>query len=182
MSNIVPSRGEARRFRDAESGQYAEKFSEEIVQRICDVVAAGAPLETAAAYAGVSRASFHAWMRKGREPNAEPRFAEFVERMDLALAQWEVRDLAIIGKAAEEQWQAAAWRLERRKPEVYGRRSRVEHGNADGKPFELLLGAKVPETTLEQLTEEEFAKVVEAVRMLEEGQARTELRAIEGGG
>lgn len=65
-------------------------------------------------------------------------------------------------------------------PELaYKRNKQVTHGQ--DKPFEILVGQRVPESLLEQLSEEEFAKVVEAVRMLEEGQARTELRAIEGG-
>lgn len=174
-------RGEARRERDDSTGRYVEKFSEEVVQRICDVVAAGAPFETAAAYAGVSRQIYYEWLRKGREALAEPRFRDFVERIELAMAQWEVRDLALIGKAAEEHWQAAAWRLERRKPEVYGKRSRVDHANADGQPFEMLLGAKVPAEKLAELSDDELATMTEAVRIAEEMRDGTPLRAIEGG-
>lgn len=176
----VEGRGERRRTRDETTGLYLDKFTEDIVQKICDVVAAGAPIETAAAYAGVSKQTFYNWCRKGRETDPEPRFAEFIERLDLAMAQWEVRDLAIIGKAAEEQWQAAAWRLERRKPDVYGRRSRVEHGNADGKPFEMLHSAKVTPEWLANLSDEDLDALERAHRIMEE-QDGEGLRAIEGG-
>jgi hypothetical protein len=48
-----------------------------------------------------------------------------------------VRDLAIIGRAADEHWQAAAWRLERRFPERYARNRRVELTGKDGGPVEI---------------------------------------------
>jgi hypothetical protein len=43
-----------------------------------------------------------------------------------AVAESESRDLATILKAAQSQWQAAAWRLERRFPEKYGRNDRLK--------------------------------------------------------
>jgi hypothetical protein len=37
-----------------------------------------------------------------------------------------MNDLNIIKAASEKRWEAAAWRLERRSPEKYGRRSEVK--------------------------------------------------------
>ena len=53
----------------------------------------------------------------------------------MALAEWESRDVLLIGEAAKSDWRAAAWRLERRLPAVYGRRERHEIANAEGEPF-----------------------------------------------
>ncbi len=37
-----------------------------------------------------------------------------------------MRDVAVIATAAKENWQAAAWRLERKFPERWGRRQKVD--------------------------------------------------------
>lgn len=116
------------------------KLNEDTQKAICDVIRAGNYMETAAAYAGINRDTLYEWMKKGRAARTAGRnniYSRFVEELELALAQGEVRDLAIIGKAAEQVWQAAAWRLERRMPDKYGRRTRVEHDTPDGKPFPL---------------------------------------------
>ena len=48
------------------------------------------------------------------------------QAVNRAVAESESRDLATILKAAQSQWQAAAWRLERRFPEKYGRNDRLK--------------------------------------------------------
>jgi hypothetical protein len=64
--------------------------------------------------------------------DAERCYLEFVEAVELALVQWEARDILIIGEAAKEDWHAAAaWCLERGLPKISGRRERHEIGNAD---------------------------------------------------
>jgi len=48
-------------------------------------------------------------------------------KLEQARGDWEARQLAIIERAAKDgNWTAAAWSLERRRPDVYGRRQRVE--------------------------------------------------------
>jgi hypothetical protein len=100
------------------------KFDEELAERILTALRAGAYIETAANHAGVSRASFYSWMKQGRA-GVEP-YATFAADVDQALATAELTDWAFIGKAREKEWTAAAWRLERRHPERYGKRSRVD--------------------------------------------------------
>lgn len=110
------------------------KLTPEVSKQITDVIAAGNYIETAAAYAGIHKDTLYDWLKRGRAAKTGI-YSDFVEAVEQALAQAEVRDLAIIGKAANEVWQAAAWRLERRMPQKYGRRARVDHGTPDGKPF-----------------------------------------------
>lgn len=88
----------------------------ELMDRICDLVRAGNYIETAAASAGVTRDSLYRWMRQR---------PEFAERVHKAQAESEARDVLLIGKAATEQWQAAAWRLERRNPRKWGARVQI---------------------------------------------------------
>lgn len=115
-------------------GKWVSKFTAEAATQVLDAIRAGNYMETAAAYAGVHKDTFYEWLKNGRTAQQktgrltalETRFAEFAADVEQALAQAEVRDVAIIGKAAQTQWQAAAWRLERRMPDRYGRRDRVE--------------------------------------------------------
>jgi len=61
--------------------------------------------------------------------------ARFSYDYQKALNEWELRALANITNAGKREWQASAWLLERRKPEVYGRR-RVELSGPGGGPIE----------------------------------------------
>jgi len=146
MSATTKARANSRRPRDKTSGRYVTKFTDEAAQQIVDVIRAGNYIETAAAYAGVHKDTFYEWMKQGRHALAmtasrrsanQRRLADFVADVDQAVAAAEVRDLAIIGAAAPNAWQAAAWRLERKHPEKYSRRERVEMTGADGGPVEV---------------------------------------------
>jgi hypothetical protein len=93
-------------------------------------------LESVGDYLNVSRQTWRGWLRRGRkeynrirkartktEPlETEALYLEFFTTVKKALAEGEIHDAAVIKKAAAEQWQAAAWRLERRFPARWGRR------------------------------------------------------------
>ncbi len=51
-------------------------------------------------------------------------YREFLEAIEKAEAQAKVRNVTIIQAAAKDNWQAAAYWLERRYPEEWGRRGR----------------------------------------------------------
>lgn len=109
--------------------------------KIVKAIQAGNYIETAAAYAGISKNTLYEWLRRGQREKdrvaknprfkikkAEELFVKFADAVEKALAEAEMRDVVIIGKAAEEQWQAAAWRLERKFPEKWGRQKiDIEH-------------------------------------------------------
>ena len=104
------------------------KLTHERQAKICDAIRAGNYLETAAAFAGIDKTTMYLWMRKGRAAN-RGKHREFVDAVEKAMADAEARDVALIGKAAADgTWQAAAWRLERKHPDRWGRRDhhRVE--------------------------------------------------------
>lgn len=89
------------------------KLTPEVQQRICDAIVIGATYEHAAAYGGISYDTFNEWNK------TKPQFSEEVKAAEArAVVGW----LAKIEKAASEgTWQAAAWKLERRYPDLYGR-------------------------------------------------------------
>lgn len=92
----------------------------EVRKRLVEAVRAGAHYGLAAQYAGIDRTTFQRWLQKGRE--GDPLFADLVAEIEQAEAQNAVVNLGLIRKAAMAgTWQAAAWILERRHPQMYGR-------------------------------------------------------------
>lgn len=96
------------------------KLTPDVQRRICDAIAIGATYDLACKYGGVAFETFRRW----REGNRA--FCAAVEDAEgRAVVGW----LAKIEQAASAgAWQAAAWKLERRYPAVYGRSvQQVEH-------------------------------------------------------
>jgi transposase len=103
----------------------------DIVQRL----AVGNYIDAACLSVGISPATFYTWMDKGREAekkpvrrrNAQERLhLEFLEAVENAQGAAEVNALTPIRLAMPEQWQAAAWILERKFPDKWGRREKIE--------------------------------------------------------
>jgi homoserine acetyltransferase len=69
----------------------------------------------------VHRTTLYRWMRLGRDQK-RGRYRKFLSQVEKAQAEAESRDVALIAKAASEDWRAAAWRLERKQPRRYGAR------------------------------------------------------------
>jgi hypothetical protein len=118
------------------------KLTPEVRDKIIEAIKIGNYQETAAAYAGISQSSFYAWLERGRnEPGSI--YSEFLEAVEKAKAQSEVRDVTLIEKAATDgSWQAAAWKLERKFPQKWGRVTRTEITGAEGKPISVEVDAK----------------------------------------
>ena len=102
-----------------------EKIDADIQAKICRTIRSGAYIETAAAYAGITKETFYKWLKRGKKDSSGP-YREFSDAVGKALAEAELRDILRIDKAAESQWTAAAWRLERRFPERWARREKIE--------------------------------------------------------
>jgi len=118
------------------AGRPPSAISPEQREEIYEAVRAGVPPEAAAGRLGINRATLYRWMAAGRPDDAIEPYASFLLNIDRALADWETRDILLIGKAAETQWQAAAWRLERRLVDKYGRRTRIDGAiTVQARPF-----------------------------------------------
>lgn len=110
------------------------KYNPERGERILSALNAGNTRKAASAYGGIDPTTFSRWMdwgEEGREP-----FDVFCAAVKKAEADAEVRMVATIIKASQETWQAAAWWLERRRTEDYGRTLRTDNvtiikGDAD---------------------------------------------------
>ncbi len=110
------------------------KLTAELGEQIARAIRAGSYPEVAAQYAGVDRSTYYRWMERG-DPDAtraaDRPYRRFRRAVEQAQAADEVRDATLIGKAAERDWRAAAWRLERRHRARWGRAA-VEEGEAPG--------------------------------------------------
>jgi hypothetical protein len=103
------------------------KFDEGIAQRILSAIQVGSYMEVAASAAGISKVTLLDWLRRGARRQT-PELAKFSTDFAMAETNAEVLALGFITKAAiRGQWQAAAWRLERKHPERWGRRDHLEH-------------------------------------------------------
>ena len=99
------------------------KYTPETVDKITQAIRLGATYKLACDYAGISEDTFANWKRL---------HSDFSEAIKTAEGGAVVGWLAKIEKAATEgNWQAAAWKLERRYPDMYGRQ-RVEVSGPDG--------------------------------------------------
>jgi len=141
-------------------GGRPSKLTADVQRQIVQAIQVGNYVETAAAFAGISKSVFYKWMKQGRAAQAKGRLtahARFVDAVEKALADGEVRDLAIIAQAAQgrsaildaagnvlqpaipAQWQASAWRLERRMPDKWGRRARLDLGTPGDGPTRIIV-------------------------------------------
>lgn len=92
------------------------------MDKVVQAIGVGSTRELAAKYANISVDTFAAW---------EVRYPVFAERVKSAEGKAAIGWLAVIDKAALKQWQAAAWKLERRYPRDYGRTIQQQEHSGD---------------------------------------------------
>jgi transposase len=121
------------------------KLTAHVRERIAQAVSSGASYRAAALSAGVAESTVRSWLARGRAEQGARRHArgerpyvELVEAVEQAAGRAEVRAAVLIAKAAESDWRAAAWFLERRDPETFGPpAARLEHSGPGGGPVTL---------------------------------------------
>jgi len=74
-------------------------------------------IETAIALASVPKSTFYDWLKRARDDDKAGQksiYTDFADAVKTALAVSEAKYIGIVGEAANDTWQAAAWMLERR--------------------------------------------------------------------
>ena len=118
----------------------APKLTEGLIETLSATIRNGAYIETAAALCSISKDTLYRWLRDAENGDADGLHSKLSDAVKKAMAEAELRDLAVIDKAAQEGiWQAAAWRLERKHSDRWGRQSKVqlEHSGPEGRPIEV---------------------------------------------
>lgn len=131
------------------------------IDRLVDALLAANTIRNACDLSAIGETTFHRWMQKGENaPEGSP-LREFRGRIKRAMAEAQHRNVLIIQKAAATNWQAAAWFLERTRPDEWGRKSRLAlSGDPEGSP---ILTANVGVQPERPMTEQELLAVMEAV-------------------
>lgn len=117
------------------------KLNQPLQERICQLISAGNYIKTACQAVGISEQTYINWMKWG-EKSRKGVYFEFFESVKKAEAQSVARNVAVIQSAAKETWQAAAWWLERKHPQDWGKKERHEHVGKDGEPLQLDIDPK----------------------------------------
>jgi hypothetical protein len=100
---------------------------EPYIDKLEQAILIGATYELAAMYAGISDKTFERWRRQAETARPGTPLALLRERLKQAEGRAAITWLAKIEKAASDgDWRAAAWKLEKRWPEVYGRRLQAD--------------------------------------------------------
>lgn len=96
------------------------KLTPEVTTRFLNAIKLGAPYELACNYAGISYNTLLNWKER-----KEPAFVEFFQELTRAEGAAAVQWLALLEKHAQADGKWAAWKLERRYPESFGRQDKL---------------------------------------------------------
>jgi len=98
------------------------KFTAETVKVVLAGIRAGLPYRLSAEAAGIHYDTLNEWVQ-GRFPRGADKDlkAAFPDRLTRARGESAARLTALISTAASTDWRAAAWLLERRFPESFGK-------------------------------------------------------------
>jgi len=101
------------------------KLTEELQTEICEYIASGNTFKRACRLSGISDSIFYDWKAKG-EKEKQGKYSEFLDTIKRSSEKFKQTNIDIIQQAAKGgTWQAAAWLLERKHPEEFGRRDRI---------------------------------------------------------
>ena len=104
------------------------KYNTEIVKKICKSLENGSSYLDAAISAGIAESTFYRWKKEKNQ---------FYKDIKKAESKCVDNDLKAITKAINQgTWQAAAWRLERKRPNEFGRN--VAENKKDDKKKEII--------------------------------------------
>lgn len=116
-------------------GGRPSKLTDELHADLVKWIQAGNYIETAAILCGINKASVYNWLKRGRTARSG-KYKLFFDAVRQAQAKSEARLVNIVEMAAKRDWKAAAWRLERKFPNRYGRQTKHEVSGKGGAPVQ----------------------------------------------
>lgn len=94
-------------------------------RRMIEAILNGATRKAARIAAGIPATSFYEWCAKGKDGTHEP-YASFRAALLDAEAEVEENMCTVIVEAAPDDWKAAAWWLEKRRHNAFGKRMALQ--------------------------------------------------------
>jgi hypothetical protein len=95
-------------------------LSSALAKKLCTILSEGNTIETACGVCGITDRTFHNWMTRGEEEQKGP-FFQFFHSATRARAKAKAKLVKVIIKAADRDWKAASFLLERMHPAEFGR-------------------------------------------------------------
>lgn len=102
-----------------------EKLNPELQEKLCQVIRAGAYVETAVQFLGINKDTFYAWLKKGAKAKSG-KYKDFSDAIRKSMAETEVLDLLKLDKLSKEDAKIIMWRLERKFPKRWGRKQVIK--------------------------------------------------------
>jgi hypothetical protein len=121
------------------------KLTDELTDIICENIELGLSYNLTCQAAGISFDTFNNWMKAG-EAEESKKFSDFYDRVRASEAACAKESLERIRDAANTNWNAAAWLLERRYPADYGKK---DHLNMQSKTENLNVNAQLSDDEIE---------------------------------
>lgn len=101
------------------------KLNKRVCETICEGLRKGNYVTTCCRAVGISQRTYYNWKKKGEE--GEEPYATFLQKVDEAEAEGEMAMMEIIhDNAVSGNWLSSAWVLERKYPNRFGKRERME--------------------------------------------------------
>lgn len=116
------------------------KLTPETQDKLVRALRAGNDQKVAAELAGIGESTFYRWMEMAEQPSAKKEYREFRELVLRTIAAAEADAVVRIQQAAQNgRWQAAAWWLERKHSERWGRNDKIraEISGPNGTPVQI---------------------------------------------
>ena len=114
------------------------KLTEKMIETAEKLIAAGNYQRHVAQYLGIDESTWYRWLQKGERAQQNSLYGKLYKAVKKAEAEAVARNVTIIQKAAQDTWQAAAWWLERKCPEEWGRKERVNIGSDSDMRIEII--------------------------------------------
>jgi len=135
------------------------KLTPELQKKIGDNITLGMPLKFAAEAAGISEKTFYLWMDRG-DKEEKGQYHDFFIYCNNCKSRAVQLHLKLITKAATDgAWQASAWILERRHPEEFGRRDKIDAHIDGSMKHEITDPEKMTDEELQQAIKDELRKI-----------------------
>ena len=125
------------------------RLDEKFVANLCQALKSGNTKRNACLLAGCSETQLYKWLRD-KDCEVEDTLAhQFASAIKKSMAEAQNRNVVLIQKAAQTNWQASAWYLERSDPSNWGKRERHEVRGPDGGPISQVM---LTETALDDVS------------------------------
>lgn len=117
-------------------------MTDQVRERLCEALREGNHLDVSCSYAGIGYSTFRGWLVAAQKSDADRELLDFLEAVTRAMHDFERFAVKSIKDQMPSDWRAAIAMLERRLPQKWGRRERVEVTGRGGGPISLVAEAK----------------------------------------